>query len=65
MSFLIDVNFTTYKKFKFIPPATHTELIDCTSNFLNFNDRKFIQNGLDPLDYFYMKIYLSELRFDV
>lgn len=41
---------TNFNKYKYVPPAQPTELIDCTSYVLNFEDRKFIQIGLSPSD---------------
>lgn len=45
-------NINVYKKFKFIPPATPDQLIDCTNFTLDFNERKFINVGLDPTNHF-------------
>lgn len=43
-------------KYKYVPPAQPNELIDCTSYVLNFEDRKFIQVGIDPSSHFDIRV---------
>ena len=54
----IEENKIVYKKFKYIPPAKPTSLLDNTCFTLDFTNRKFVHIGLDPTNDFNVVIHL-------
>lgn len=45
-------NTPAFKKFKYNPPTSPAELIDCTNFILDFKNRKCLNVGLDPTKHF-------------